>query len=158
MMSSTNIKLGIALLLAMLLAACGGSTSPRESPAAASANRRPPASAAADPSQTMSVDGGNVTVSVTPRVLKRGLPLEFEIGMNTHSVDLSADMSKAVVLRTAPGVELEPTRWAGPGPGGHHREGIVVFAPLTTTSQTVTLVVKDVGGVPERLFMWNFAE
>lgn len=101
MMSSKNIKLGIALILAMLLAACGGSTSPRESPAAASANRRPSASAAADPSQTMSVDGGNVTVSVTPRVLKRGLPLEFEIGMNTHSVDLSADMSKAVVLRTA---------------------------------------------------------
>ncbi len=96
-----------------------------------------------------------MTVAVTPLVLKPGNPLEFDIAMNTHSVDLSNDMLKAVVLRDDTGKEYTPTAWDGPTGGGHHRGGKIKFGELATGAKSVTLIVKGIAGVPERTFKWG---
>jgi hypothetical protein len=66
-------------------------------------------------------------------------------------------MLKAVVLRDDTGKEYAPISWDGAGPGGHHREGKLKFAALTTRPKSLTLVLKDVAGVPERRFKWDVA-
>ena len=100
-------------------------------------------------------EGGGVTVVVTPLALKKGEPLVFDIAMDTHSVDLAGDMRKMVVLLTDAGTEYAPSAWDGAGPGGHHREGKIKFATLTGNPKSVTLVVRDLAGVPERKFKWD---
>lgn len=148
---------------AVLLAACGGTSAAPVSNANSSQNR---ATIASNPAggRTSSdlaaqmVEGGSVTVKVTPLQMQLNAPLEFEIEMDTHSVDLGDDMLKAVVLRDDSGREYIPSAWAGPEGGGHHRAGKIKFAPLTTNSKSLTLVVKNVAGVPERLYSWELAQ
>ena len=105
--------------------------------------------------QSQVVEGGNVTVEVLPVALKAGSPSEFEIAMNTHSVDLSADMLKAVVLEDDMGKEYAPTKWDGPAAGGHHRSGKIEFPALSSGAKSVTLIVKDIAKVAERTFKWE---
>ncbi|MDL1894712.1 hypothetical protein FBQ82_00420 [Anaerolineae bacterium CFX7] len=95
---------------------------------------------------------------MTPLRMEPAAPLEFEIVMDTHSVELADDMMKAVVLRDDSGMEFTPSAWEGPGAGGHHREGKIKFAPLTRNTKALTLVVKNVAGVPERLYKWELAQ
>ncbi len=108
--------------------------------------------------QPQTVEGGSVSIQVTPIAFKMGAPLEFDIAMNTHSVDLADDMLKAVVLRDDSGMEYAPTAWDGPAGGGHHREGKIKFAPLTMNTKSLTLVVKNIAGVPERVYKWDVAQ
>ncbi len=150
---------GIILLAGVLLAACGGTTA---APALNNAEQATLASSSTN-SKTenafaaQTVEGGSVVVKVTPLKTELTAPLEFEIVMDTHSVELADDLLKAVVLRDDSGVEFMPSAWEGPGAGGHHREGKIQFAPLTMNTKTLTLVVKNVAGVPERVFKWELA-
>ena len=132
--------------------------SPTAVPTAATANTpmtKPTGSDWAAAMQPQTVEAANVTVRVTPVALKPGEAPVFALAMDTHSVDLVGDMLKMVVLRDDSGNEYAPTAWDGAGPGGHHREGKIKFAPLTTTPKSLTLVVKNLAGVPERAFKWN---
>jgi hypothetical protein len=108
--------------------------------------------------QPQTAEAANVTVKVTPLALKTGESPVFDIAMDTHSVDLSADMLKSVVLRDETGKEYAPLKWDGPGPGGHHREGKLTFAELTTSSKSLTLIVKNLASVPERRFKWDIPQ
>lgn len=151
---------GIALLVVVSLAACGGTiaaptaTSPGQGTSAANVTISDTGAAFA----AQTVEGGSVTVKVTPLNMKANAPLEFAIVMDTHSVDLNDDIMKAVVLRDDSGREYMPTAWDGPGGGGHHREGKIKFAPLTMNPKSLTLIVKTVAGVPERLYTWELAQ
>ncbi|MBI4674548.1 MAG: hypothetical protein HY741_23125 [Chloroflexi bacterium] len=115
----------------------------------------PPAKTSNSFFEAQTVEGGSVTVEVVPRVLKLGAPLEFEIAMNTHSVDLDADMTKSAVLSDDAGNEYTPTAWDGPSGGGHHRSGTLKFPALKGNTKAVTLFVKNIAGVPERVFKWQ---
>ena len=53
------------------------------------------------------------------------------------------------------GNTYQSTMWEGSGPGGHHREGILVFNEINPTPAYIELKIKNVGGVPERLFKWD---
>ncbi len=101
------------------------------------------------------VDGGYVTVEVSPVVLKAGEVSKFEIAMNTHSVDLSNDMLQAVVLKDDTGKEYAPIKWDGPAGGGHHRSGTIEFPALDTNAKSVTLIVKGIAKIPERTYRWD---
>ncbi len=105
--------------------------------------------------ETQSSNGGSVTVAVKPTTLAVGEPVAFDIAMNTHSVDLSDDMTKISVLRDDTGKEYKPTTWDGAEPGGHHRSGTLLFPALTGKPKYVELVVKGLAKVPERLFKWD---
>ncbi len=104
---------------------------------------------------TKSNEGGSVTVDVTPTALEVGKPLAFDIAMNTHSVDLSDDLTKIATLRDDTGKEYKPTAWDGPDGGGHHRSGTLQFASLSPKPKYVELVIKGLAQVPERVFRWD---
>jgi hypothetical protein len=98
--------------------------------------------------------GGGVTVTVTllgwPPA---GGPLRAQVVLDTHSVDLDAvSFERSVVLRTAGEMELAPAAVEQATGGGHHREAVVVFAADPVHAR---LVVRDVGGVAERIFTWD---
>ena len=106
--------------------------------------------------ETKTEDQASVTVVVTPLDLAPGSSeWKFDIGINTHSVELDQDMTKVVVLTDDLGKEYVPVRWDGAPPGGHHREGVLTFSAPTSVPQSVRLTIKDIGGIPERTFEWD---
>lgn len=97
---------------------------------------------------------GMVTVKVTPQALSSAAPLRFEVVLDTHSVELTQDMREIAAL--SDGVrEYKPTAWDGSPPGGHHRKGVLVFAPVSPMPASLTLTIRDIAGVPERRFTWT---
>lgn len=145
------IALAILVALALMLAACGGANAPAQSNAPAASEPKTNSSGF----WTKSNEGGAVTVDVTPTALQVGKPLAFEIAMNTHSVDLSDDLTKIVILRDDAGKEYAPTAWEGGEAGGHHRNGTLTFAAPTSKPKYVVLVIKGLAQVPERVFRWD---
>jgi len=100
----------------------------------------------------------SVTVTVTPSNLSlESNEWKFDVVLSTHSVELDQDMTQVAVLVDDSGNEYKPLRWEGAPAGGHHREGILFFAPITPYPQHLKLNIKDVGGV-QRLFLWILIE
>lgn len=158
-------------LVPLLTAACGGNEAspPREDAATATT---PPASAPEDDATPPSaaaripfaggartVDGGSVSVQITWD--GNPAPLQFEVAMDTHSVDLDRyNLSELSALRNSRGEELRPVAWEAPK-GGHHREGTLLFAEaagFVSGSSYIELAVRDVAGVGERLFRWDLVD
>lgn len=104
--------------------------------------------------ETKENEGGNVTVSVTPLSLKPGLPASFAMAFETHSVDLTFDVTKVTTLTDSMGTTYTPL-WEGSPPGGHHRSGTLRFTPDLTKPTTVILTVINVAGIPKRTFSWE---
>ncbi|MGE5262146.1 MAG: hypothetical protein ACM3S0_02085 [Acidobacteriota bacterium] len=150
----------------LLLAGCAGiptptaAPAPTKAPTATSPAASNPAASSASKSSTAAFEpqsnaGGSVTVDVKPTTLMVGEPVVFDVAMNTHSVDLADDLTKISILRDDAGREYKATAWDGPGGGGHHREGSLKFAALTTKPKYVELVIKGLAQVPERVFKWD---
>jgi uncharacterized protein YxeA len=103
--------------------------------------------------ETKTDDQVNVTVVVTPTDLSpQSIEWKFDIGMNTHSVELDQDMMKSVVLIDDQGKEYRPLKWEGPV-GGHHREGVLTFNRIMPTPKSIELKVSGIGDVV-RSFTW----
>ncbi len=118
---------------------------------------RPPSATASDTGARVS-EAGQVTVAVSWPGPAAGA--RFGVAIDTHSVDLDAiDLTRQAVLRTAAG-EVAPTSWAAPK-AGHHRSGELVFPQVLSDGRpaiaagSVELVIRDVGGIPERVFSWQ---
>jgi len=103
---------------------------------------------------------GAVIMEVTPRNL--GTPadtLEFDVVMNTHSVDLGMDLAVLATLLTDTGITVQATLWDAPR-GGHHVSGKLVFSAVQdgrsilegTTKLILTVVDVD---APSRIFEWE---
>jgi hypothetical protein len=103
---------------------------------------------------------GAVVFEVTP--LNLGTPadtLEFEVAMNTHSVDLSMDLAVLSTLSTDTGVSLPASKWDAV-PGGHHVSGTLIF-PSSQTGNSILegaskliLTIANVDA-PSRVFEWE---
>jgi len=106
-------------------------------------------------------EGGQVTVIVTWHG-KRAGPV-FSVEMDTHAVDLDGyDLRQLAVLRLDQGQEIASSSWNALA-GGHHRTGTLGF-PAThpdgtpvigPKTQRIELVIRNVSGVPERIFQWR---
>lgn len=95
----------------------------------------------------------SVTVVVTPiDILSQSKEWKFDVGMNTHSVELDQDMTKIAVLVDDQGKEYKPTAWNGPV-GGHHREGVLMFNKIMPIPKSLELKISGIGGVV-RNFTW----
>ena len=122
-----------------------------------SACRPQPATAQA----TQSVEGGSVTVKVTPLTLtdKTATTLNFEVVLETHSVELTYDLAQLAVLRDNLGNEYQPTTWSPDKSSGHHVDGLLSFADRATILQTgvtsLELDVTGIAGIASRLFQWT---
>ncbi len=96
-----------------------------------------------------------VTIVVKPIELSAGAAeWKFDVGMNTHSVELAQDMTQTAVLVDDQGKQYQPTSWDGAAPGGHHREGVLTFKSLPTT-KSAELRLLNIGSVPVRSYSWQ---
>jgi hypothetical protein len=108
-------------------------------------------------SLTQVSDEAAVVVDVTPVSLENAQDaMAFQVSMNTHSVDLSYDLSQVSLLRTSQGVEIPAQVWDGPTTGGHHVSGQLIFPGVDLSDATwIEVVVMGVADVPERTFHWE---
>jgi hypothetical protein len=102
-------------------------------------------------------DQNSVRVDVKPIQLVPGKPAVFEVRLNTHSVDLGYELAEVSILQDDSGKTYRAASWKGSPPGGHHRTGTLEFPKLEGTPQTVTLIIKGIAGVSERLFEWKLS-
>ena len=106
------------------------------------------------PAQTSSARG--VTTKVTPRNLASNAgSWEFAIVLDTHSQDLSDDLVKSSLLLDGAGGRHSPTAWDGAPPGGHHREGVLRFKPISPRPQSIDLQITRAGEDAPRSFRWQ---
>ena len=106
------------------------------------------------PAQTSSVRG--VTIKVTPKNLASNAGnWEFAIMLDTHSQDLSDDLVKSSLLLDGAGGQHSPTGWDGTPPGGHHREGVLWFKPISPRPQSIELQFTRAGEDAPRSFGWQ---
>ena len=97
-----------------------------------------------------------VNITVTPVQLGRDADVwKFDIAFDTHAGSLDHDPMNVVTLLDDKCGVYRPTAWEGPEPGGHHREGALRFNAIRPVPPYVELMVKNVGGIPERSFTWN---
>ena len=96
-----------------------------------------------------------VSVAVVPVQLASGQQVKFDVRMSTHSVDLSQDMVAVSLLKDSNGQEYRPENWKGSPPGGHHRSGALEFAKIKGKPDSITLIIKNIASVPERVFTWK---
>ena len=147
--------LPLLLTVVLILSACSAATPTSDQTAPSTGNET---SASAD--LTRSDGQGTVTVEVIP--LNLNVPtetLEFDVIMDTHSVELSMDLAKLATLTTDTGITVQATTWDAPR-GGHHVEGKLIF-PATKDGKTIlgnasklTLTLTDVDA-PSRVFEWR---
>ena len=102
--------------------------------------------------ETQTNSDGPVTLKATPKFSSE---IAFEITLDTHSEELNANLTQTAMLIDENGKEYKPLRWEGDPPGGHHREGILKFKPISPQPKTITLKISRIGGVPERKFLWT---
>jgi len=151
--------LPILLTLTLVLAACSAaSTPPPTAPPPVSVSTEPFPAGAGD--LTRSDQQGAVIVEITPLNLDNPSDqLEFDVSMNTHSIDLGMDLATLATLTTDTGITLQATLWDAPL-GGHHVEGKLIF-PATedgksilegATKLTLTIVNVDAAS---RVFEWE---
>lgn len=101
---------------------------------------------------------GSVTVKVTPENISEDKKIwQFQIVLDTHTGSLDEDLTKSPVL-IGDQEELQPAAWEGAPPGGHHREGLLTFESFSQTPKSVTLILRNVGGVAERSFSWSLKQ
>jgi hypothetical protein len=168
-------RLALPLLLILILAACASSRVATELPTvqpSAISNVIPTSTddpaliptlfpkAAADRELVRLDEQGAVIFEVTP--LNLGAPadtLEFDVAMNTHSVDLSMDLGTLSTLSTDTGITIQASKWDAV-PGGHHVRGTLIF-PSTLDGKSIleggtklTLTIVDVDA-PTRVFEWE---
>jgi len=109
---------------------------------------------------TRTDEQGAIVVEVTPLELERTADsIEFEVSLNTHSVDLSMDLAPLSTLTTDTGLMVSASLWDA-ARGGHHVRGRLIF-PATKDGIAVlrdasgmTLAIEGVDA-PVRVFEWD---
>lgn len=147
-----KILLAAALTGALIVIAWTINTAPRVSQ---------PASSRSEPTEETAIrelppltnEEGPVKVIATGRLLPDRS--EFELTLDTHSVELTEDLIATSVIVGSDGKEYRPRTWVGDPASGHHRSGILVFDPIIPSDPTIELLISGVGGVPKRTFRWT---
>lgn len=155
------VVLGLMLVVGWILAGC--SKPPEEPQATEALSTDVSVVQEAQPLETEDLTRvdrqGAVEFAVTPLDMQGGSELRFEISMNTHSVDLSMDVSELATLETDLGASYPALSWSGGS--GHHVQGVLVFPgataegdPLLSGAREITLRIRDIDA-PERVFTWE---
>ncbi len=85
--------------------------------------------------------------------------LEFDVAMNTHSIDLSMDLAVLSSLSTDTGITVQAIRWDAVR-GGHHVSGRLIFPasvdgkPILAQVLKLTFIIINVDA-PSRTFEWG---
>lgn len=153
-MTITSKTITIAFVVSSLLAATSWMIANKQSTLAPTPAISPTDQSVSNESKEQSE--GNVTVIVTPLKLIRGETPVFQLTFETHSVDLSFDVSAITTLMDDTGILYGVPVWNGSPPGGHHRKGTLSFSqPLAPSIQQVTITLFNIADVPKRTFTWR---
>jgi Spy/CpxP family protein refolding chaperone len=126
-----------------------------------------PRPTAATPNLTQRDAQGAVTVEatlLTPDKPRADGKLAVRVKLDTHAVDLDQyPLEKLAMLRDGLGREMPAMGLESASGSGHHREGVLTFPAtdasgkpvLSPEAKTLTLILRDIGGVPERAFHWR---
>jgi hypothetical protein len=164
------VMLSVLLVAAAAVAGCSGdSGAVQATPAGAvpvvsaqevEETKAPAAPRGAALDETLVDEQGAVSVAVTPlAVSDERATLDFEVALNTHSVDLSMDLAALATLTTDTGAEVTASSWDAPV-GGHHATGMLSFPVVSAGGRlldgatTLTLTLQDVDA-PARTFTWS---
>ena len=100
-------------------------------------------------------DENRVSIEVKPIDFSFDSEVKFNVAINTHWDSLDFDMTKISILEDDKGNKYLPLKWDGSPPGGHHRFGVLTFPKLKGNTSYIKLIIKDVYGIPERVFVWR---
>ena len=163
MTRKSTLYLLVFALVALGLAAC--SSTPATPTSASSGSTVTPVPSNTQPSADLSRSDSQGAVEFTVTPLNLAAPaetLEFEVVMDTHSVDLAWDLAAQSVLKTDTGLEVQGQSW--PVGSGHHYEGTLTFPAKTADGQalldgakSLTLTIRDTD-VSERVFVWELSK
>ena len=104
--------------------------------------------------QTSQADG--VAIQVTPMdIAPTAKEWKFAVALNTHSQSLGDDLATEASLVDAAGKAHPATRWDGDPPGGHHRKGMLRFAPLSPTPVQIEMRIQRPSESTARTFRWS---
>ncbi|MGB7540710.1 MAG: hypothetical protein WBM28_01690 [Burkholderiales bacterium] len=101
-----------------------------------------------------STSASGVTVKATPKS-GSGNAWEFEIVFDTHSQDLSDDLTQSAVLIVGSGARYSPLEWRGDPPGWHHRKGVLRFDAVTPAPNRIELRIQRSGEPSARIYRWQ---
>ena len=155
-----RLFLPLLLTLTLILVACAPTQTNTDQADPQFASVSTESSPADTGDMTRSDQQGAVTVTVTPLNLENPSDqLEFDIALETHSVDLSMDLATLATLSTDTGVTVPATLWDAPR-GGHHVAGKLIFPAMKdgesilegATRLTLTILNVD---APSRVFEWE---
>jgi predicted small integral membrane protein len=105
--------------------------------------------------ETKQGDEGDVIVAVTPKSMTIGKPASFTMSLDTHTVALEFDIPTIASLTDDQGNTLGTATWEGTGPGGHHRNGTLIFSTGIPQTKTITLTLANISGIAKRTFVWE---
>ncbi len=135
--------MGSLIMKSLLLAAATASTF-----AALSAN------AAELGPKTSQADG--VAIQVTPiDVAATASGWKFAVALNTHSQNLADDVATEAFILDAAGKPRRALGWEGDPPGGHHRRGVLSFAPMSPSPALIDLRIQRATETAPRTFRWT---
>lgn len=170
-------RLLLILVLGLILVACGSSQVDTSSNSEVANVKSQPTATEAQATQVTATqvipntnelvrtdNQGAVAITVEPLNLDSpGDTLTFEVGMNTHSVNLNMDLSTLAILSTDNGNSVQAVSWDGGTEGGHHVSGNLTFPAINSGksildgAKELTLIIKDVDA-PERVFVWDLGK
>lgn len=102
-----------------------------------------------------SLSSNRVTFSVTPVVKGEG-GIDFDISMNTHSVNLDFVMTEIAAIVVDGGDPVQAVAWKGDAAGGHHRSGTLTFPYELEEIGDIKLLIKPEGRrFKELIFEWD---
>ncbi len=78
----------------------------------------------------------------------------FRVVLDTHSDELKDNLEEAAELVDDNGNIFRSLSWEGSPPGGHHREGVLVFKAPAPFPKSFSIIMRDIGGVKARTFLW----
>ncbi|HJW89740.1 MAG TPA: hypothetical protein VJ436_03765 [Anaerolineales bacterium] len=150
----------IFLVLSFLLAGCSAAKANEPDPTPAGPEQE--AGPALDAALSRYDEQGAISVTVTPISLEvLGESLEFDVVLDTHSVDLGMDLAPLATLGTDSGMKVQALKWDAQ-PGGHHVQGTLVFPasvdgkPLLDGVSQLTMTIKELDAT-ERVFTWEIS-
>lgn len=154
-----RIILPALLTLSLVLAACSATATPLQTDPQPDSVPTESSSPSND-SATRTDEQGAIIFEITPLNLNAPTDtLEFDVVMDTHSIDLSMDLATLSTLTTGAGISVDATLWDAPL-GGHHVEGKLIF-PATKNNKSILegttkliLTIRNVDA-PTRIFEWE---
>lgn len=140
------------LILTLILTACSATATPLQID--------PQRTSALSDSATRVDEQGAIVIEITPLNPSPSTDtLEFDVVMNTHSIDLNMDLATLSTLTTDTGIALPATIWDAPR-GGHHVEGKLIFPSkkdgnsILEGASRLELTIINVEA-PSRVFEWE---